>query len=233
MAAPGLARYQDGVNGHVDGKFWLPAEVDVSIRPGWFYHATEDDRVRTPENLMQIYYESVGRGASLLLNVPPDRRGLIHEKDAAALRQFRAMRDALFANNLAKDATASADSVRGAAERFAAANVIDEDRTTYWTTDDGVSQGQIEIDLGKPTAFNHIVLQEYVELGQRIQKFTVEARVDGQWQPITDGTSVGWKRILKFDTVTGDALRIRIDEARPCPMVSTVGIYKGPDAAEN
>lgn len=225
VAAPGLTRYQDGVNGHADGAQWLPAEVDVSIRPGWFYHAKEDKKVHTPENLMQIYYESVGRGASFLLNIPPDPRGLIHEADVAALRGFRALRDATFANNVARTARAQASAVRGPDPRFAAANVLDDDRTTYWATDDGVTTGHLEITLAAPALLNHVVLQEYIELGQRIQAFTIEARVDGTWKIVAQGTSIGWKRILRFDPVTADAVRIRIDAAKACPTLSTVGIY--------
>jgi alpha-L-fucosidase len=138
-AAPGLTLYQEAVNGHADGAQWLPAEVDVSIRPGWFHHAREDKKVRTPDNLLHIYYESVGRGASLLLNVPPDRRGLLHENDVAALRGLRERLDAIFGEDLAAGAAVKASNTRGEAAAFAAGNVVDGDRATYWAANDGVS----------------------------------------------------------------------------------------------
>ncbi len=224
--APGYTKYQNGVNGQSDGKYWLPAEVDVSIRPGWFYHAKEDGKVKSPEELRKIYYESVGRGASLLLNVPPDQRGLIHENDVASLRGLRKLLDATFATNLAASAKVSATNVRGKSAQFAATNVIDTDRSTYWATDDGVTDATLELTLDKPKTFNNVLLQEYIELGQRILKFAVEARVDGAWRTIAEGTSVGWKRLLRTDSVTADAVRIHIESAKACPTLSTVGLYQ-------
>lgn len=226
--APGQSNYKESPHGHADGEQWLPAEVDVSIRPGWFYHAKEDEKVRTPENLMQIYYESVGRGASLLLNLPPDPRGLINEHDVAALQGFRKLLDATFAENLATKASATANHVRGNADAFAAGNVLDDNRATYWTTDDADTDAMLEIDLGGAKRFDHIVLQEYIELGQRILHLNIEAREDGKWKPLAEATSIGWKRILTFPPCTADAIRIHIDKARACPMLSSVAIYAGP-----
>jgi alpha-L-fucosidase len=223
--APGMSMYEEAVNGHADGKFWLPAEVDVSIRPGWFYHPKEDDKVRTPENLLKIYYESVGRGTTLLLNVPPDRRGLIHENDAAALRGLRAILDQTFTVNLAEGAAAVADRVRGNAEQFSASNLVDDDRTTYWATDDGDTEATIEITLPESTTFDHVVLQEYIELGQRILRFSVHARKGDSWERIAEGTSIGWKRILPIEPVTTDAIQVHIEEARACPTLSTVSLH--------
>jgi alpha-L-fucosidase len=226
--APGLTRYEEAVNGHVDGRYWMPAEVDVSIRPGWFYHADQNDKVRTPENLLKIYYESVGRGTTLLLNVPPDPRGLIHENDIAALRGLRTLLDQIFDVNLAAGATATADHVRGNAATFAATQVLDEDRTTYWSTDDGVTEATLEITLPEPKTFDHIVLQEYIELGQRILRFSVSAHTNGAWERIAEGTSIGWKRILTTDPVTAGAVRIHIEAAKASPTLSTVALYAGP-----
>ena len=228
--APGLTDYKQGQNGHVDGKHWMPAEVDVSIRPGWFYHAKEDERVKTPEKLLEIYYESVGRGAGLLLNLPPDRRGLIHENDVAALEGLRALLDAIFDDNLAAGTAASADNVRGNADAFAAANVTDDDRSTYWATDDGITEATLTVDCGTSRRFDHIVLQEYVELGQRVLEFAVQARIGNTWQCIAKGTSIGWKRILHIDPVTADAVRLVINNAKASPTIATFGIYAGPAA---
>ncbi len=228
QVAPGLTRYQDGEHGHVDGEFWMPAEVDVSIRPGWFYHAKEDDKVRTPENLLKLYYESVGRGASLLLNLPPDRRGRIHERDVEALQGLRRLLDETFDENLARDAVAVADHVRGDAQRFAASNVLDDNRATYWATNDDVTTATLEVTLPEVREINVVVLQEYIELGQRIRRFTIEAQDGDTWRNIGAGTSIGWKRILPVQRVNTKAVRIRIDAAEACPVLSTVGLYEGP-----
>ncbi len=231
VPAPGLTDYKQGQNGHADGQYWMPAEVDVSIRPGWFYHAKEDGQVKPPEQLLEIYYESVGRGASLLLNLPPDRRGRIHENDVAALQGLRALLDDIFAENLAAAAAVRASNVRGGAAAFAAAHVADGDRATYWAADDGVTGARVELDFGKPRRFDHVVLQEYVELGQRVRAFEIEARVAGVWTPITEGTSIGWKRILHFKPVRAAGVRLVIREAAACPAIATVGVYAGPAAA--
>lgn len=226
--APGLTKYQEAQNGHADGEYWMPAEVDVSIRPGWFYHKKQDDDVRSAENLMQIYYESVGRGAGLLLNIPPDRRGHFHENDVASLKAFREKRDAIFSVNLAAGATVSADNVRGNSDRFAAGNVLDGHQATYWATDDGVSKATLALAFEQPTTLDHVVLQEYIELGQRIRKFHIDAEVDGVWKPLAEGTSVGWKRILHFATVTTQRLRVVVDEAAACPTLRSIGVYATP-----
>jgi alpha-L-fucosidase len=226
--APGVVKYREGVNGHADGKYWLPAEVDVSIRPGWFYHESQNDEVRSPENLMELYYQSVGRGASLLLNVPPDDRGLVHENDIAALMGFKALRDAAFRTDLARGAKAAADNVRGNTAAWAAANVLDGNRKTCWATDDGVTEASLTLATDAPVTFNHVVLREYIELGQRILKFSVEAQVEDEWKTIAEGTSIGWKRILRTGAVTTDQVRVNILEAKACPMLSAVSLYAGP-----
>lgn len=226
--APGLVKYKEGVNGHADGEFWLPAEVDVSIRPGWFYHEDQNEKVRTPENLINLYYQSVGRGASLLLNIPPDPRGLIHENDGAALMGFKKLRDALFAEDLAQGATATADNTRGNDAAFAAAHVLDCDHTTYWAADDGVTTAAIVLDFDGPRTFDHVVLQEYIALGQRIRKYSVEAWVDSAWKTVGEGTSIGWKRILQTGRVTAAKVRVNILEAKACPTLATLAFYAGP-----
>ncbi|HRK33428.1 MAG TPA: alpha-L-fucosidase [Candidatus Hydrogenedentes bacterium] len=223
--APGQTLYEEAQNGHADGALWLPAEADVSIRPGWFYHAAEDAKVRTPEDLVNLYYHSVGRGATLLLNLPPDRRGLIHENDVAALRGMRKILDETFKTDLTKDAMAKTSNFRGYAEEFGAARVLDGDRNTFWTTDDDVTKAYVEISFPEQRTASHIVLQEYIELGQRILRFTVEARIDGAWRAVAKGTSIGWKRILRIEPATTDAMRIRIDEAKASPMLASLSIY--------
>jgi len=217
-------------HGHADGPKWLPAEVDVSIRPGWFYHEKEDRAVKSPARLMKIYYESVGRGASLLLNLPPDRRGRIHERDVESLMGFRALREQVFSDNLARRARLAASSTRGNEDRFGVLNLTDERVDTYWATDDDVRKASVTLDFGKAIRFDHVVIQEHIALGQRIRRFSVEAERGGNhWEPVADGTSVGWKRIVKFQPCKSRRLRVSF-ESDACPVVSEIAVYAGPDA---
>ncbi len=159
--------------GHEDGNYWVPAEVDVSIRRGWFYHSTQDSLVRSPENLMELYYSSVGRNSNLLLNVPPDRRGLLHENDVKSLLKFRELREKEFENNLAKGRRVEASNTRGKA--FGASNVNDDNPDTYWAANDHQTSADLVIDLGSGTEVNRIIIQEYIKLGQRVKEFKVSA----------------------------------------------------------
>lgn len=211
--------------GSADGTHWIPAEVDVSIRPGWFYHAKEDQKVRTPENLFDIYLTSVGRGSTLLLNVPPDRRGLIHENDVKALTGWKEMIDREFKTNLALKTKATASSHRGKVANYAASNVTDGDKNTYWTTNDDVTTGSVEIDLGKAQTVKYVTLKEHIQLGQRVKAFTVEAWQNGQWQKIANATTIGYKRILKLAPVTTQKIRVSITESKSCPVISEVEVY--------
>jgi alpha-L-fucosidase len=214
--------------GHEDGSYWVPAEVDVSIRPGWFYHQTQDSLVRTPENLMELYYSSVGRNSNLLLNVPPDRRGLLNEKDVASLLAFRELREKEFAVEVAKGKKVTASEFRG--KGFHSLNINDGNPETYWATDDDKLSADFVIDLGAPTEVNRILLQEYVKLGQRVQEFTVEALVDGNWQKVADGTTIGYKIIRKFPVVNATKIRVNILKAKACPVISNAELYRSPGA---
>jgi alpha-L-fucosidase len=212
--------------GHPEGSRWIPAEVDVSIRPGWFYHADEDDKVRTPDNLFGIYLTSVGRGANLLLNLPPDRRGLIHEKDSAALMGWKQLLDEAFSNNYAQNATASSETVRGRHPQYAASNMLDGDNSTYWATNDEDTTASFIITLPEPALIKYVLLQEYIPLGQRIRSFEVMAEVDGTWQQVAASTTIGYKKILKLDKPVNTAkVRVQISSAKASPLVSNVEIY--------
>lgn len=215
--------------GDRNGDQWIPAEVDVSIRPGWFYHASEDSRVKTPEQLLKIYYESVGRGANLILNLPPDRRGRIHENDVASLKAWRATLDATFSNDLARGARVTASGTRGGDRRFSPANVVDGKRNTYWSTDDGETTPWVQVDLGKPTTFNVVRIREHLPLGQRIGRLVVEVPEGAGWREIGSATSIGNQRLLRLEPVTADRVRVRIVEAPVCPAISEVGLFLEPD----
>lgn len=211
--------------GSENGTKWIPAEVDVSIRKGWFYHAAEDTLVKTPQQLFDIYLTSVGRGSTLLLNVPPDQRGLFHEQDVAALRGFRKLLDTEFKTNLAKQAVAKASSFRGSDAAFAASGLIDGNAETYWATDDNVTTGTIEIDLDEKKLLKYIVLQEYIRLGQRIKAFTVDVWKDAAWQQAASATTIGYKRILKISPTETTKIRITITGAKACPVLSNLELY--------
>ena len=211
--------------GSPDGNKWIPAEVDVSIRPGWFYHKEQDSLVKTPEQLFSIYLTSVGRGSTLLLNIPPDKRGLFHENDIKALKGFREILNREFKTNFAKKAKVIASSYRGKAKTYAASNITDGNKNTYWATDDNVTTGSFEIDLGKTPTIKYILLQEYIQLGQRVKSFTVEVWKANAWQKIAEGTTIGYKRILAVDPVSTNKIKIDINGSKACPLISNVEIY--------
>ncbi len=211
--------------GSEDGDKWIPAEVDVSIRPGWFYHADEDGKVKTPEALFEIYLSSVGRGSNLLLNVPPDRRGLLHEHDVEALTGWKELLDEAFSHDLAFQKKASADNVRGNHRKYAAQNITDGDKETYWATDDKVTAAAITIDLENETGIEYISIQEYIRSGQRVRTFDVEVYRDGAWEKVASSTTIGYKKILRVGPVSTSKVRIRITGARACPLISNIEIY--------
>ncbi len=210
--------------GNENGTHWIPAECDVSIRPGWFYHSKEDSLVKTPEQLFEIYLKSVGRGSLLLLNVPPDRRGLFHENDVKSLQGFRKLLDTEFKINLALHADVKAD-YRGNDKTFSTKNLTDGNNETYWATDDDQTAGSFEIDLAKTTKVKYILLQEYIKLGQRVKSFSVEVWKDEQWQPAAQATTIGYKRILRIDPVETGKIKITIVASKACPVISNVELY--------
>ncbi|MBL7871344.1 MAG: alpha-L-fucosidase [Cyclobacteriaceae bacterium] len=211
--------------GSENGSHWVPAEVDVSIRKGWFYHAEEDSLVKTPEQLFDIYLTSVGRGSTLLLNVPPDRRGLIHENDVASLQGFRELLDAEFKTDLALNKKVSASSHRGNDKQYSPSNLTDSNPNTYWSTDDETLSGILEIDLGESKKIKYIVLQEDIRLGQRVKSFTIEINKNSEWQKISAATTIGYKRILRLEPIETDKVKITITNSKACPVISNLEIY--------
>ncbi len=218
-----------GLNsGERPGKDWVPAECDVSIRPGWFYHAHEDAKVKTPDELLNIFYASVGRGCCLNLNLPPDRRGRIHENDIKSLREFRRILDATFANDLARGAKITASHTRGDDPRFAARNVADGRPETFWATGDGARGPEVILNLGKPVTFNVVRLREYLPLGQRVSLFALDSWQDSQWREFYKGSSIGSQRLIRMREITTPQLRLRILKASICPAIADFGIFREP-----
>jgi alpha-L-fucosidase len=219
---------QGQTTGHEGGSDWIPAEADVSIRPGWFYHPAEDDKVKTVAELMEIYERSVGQNAVLLLNVPPDRRGLLHEHDVARMREFRLAVEATYTHDLARGRPAVASNVRGGAPQFAATRALDAEPGTYWATDDGVRAASLEVDLGAAATFDRVLLQEPIALGQRVKSFVIEAEEGGAWKEIARGKTIGHKRIVRLPPRSARRIRVRVEDARGCPALSRLGLFRTP-----
>ena len=212
--------------GDENGTEWLPAEVDVSIRPGWFYHQNEDDKVKTVDELCEIYYNSVGRNANLLLNFPIAPNGRIHPIDSTRIMEFYQTISNELSHNLLADAKVKADNERG--RRYSASKVNDNDPETYWATTDDHSFGTISFTMDKPVTMSRVMIQEYVKLGQRVKSFYMEGELDGQWFKITpydSTTTVGYKRIVRFDPVKLDKLVIYFEESRGPLSISNIEAY--------
>lgn len=207
-SAPGAADRFLLNHGVREGASWLPAECDVSIRPGWFYHRSEDDAVRTPGNLMELYYASVGRGAALNLNLPPDRRGLIHENDCASLERFAAHRRRVFGTDLAAAAVCTATSTLGDLEEHDAARVLEHDEASFWIAGEGAGEAAIIIELGRPVRCNVVELREHLPLGQSIDAYRIESWDHGTWRPFCAGSGIGHRRLLRGCERTTTRFRI-------------------------
>ncbi|MBR4130556.1 MAG: alpha-L-fucosidase [Bacteroidaceae bacterium] len=227
--APGNAKNYGLQHGDVGGTHWIPAEVDVSIRPGWFYHQSEDDKVKTVEQLMDIYYTSVGRGANLILNVPPTKEGLVHPIDSARLVAFGEALQREFSRPLKAKAIKSWKATN---ERkgFAASNVSKSGRKTYWATDDDVREATLTMTLKKPVSLYRLRLCEPIQLGQRIESFQVEALTkEGEWEGIATGTTIGPQRLLRLPEKEVQALRVTVNSASSCPLLSEVQLFLPPE----
>ena len=211
--------------GQEDGKNYVPAEVDVSIRPGWFYHAEEDAKVKTPEKLFEIYLSSVGRGSNLILNIPPDRRGILHENDVKALLGWKKMIDEAFKTNLALKSKVQADTYRGNSKQFEASNVTDGNKESYWSTDDAVTTGNLIVDLGSARTIKYITLQEYVKLGQRVKSFTISLWENKKWVEVSKGSTIGYKRIVRIEPTQSEKVKIEITASKASPLISNIQIY--------
>lgn len=231
---PGYEKSYELQYGHADGNQWVPAECDVSIRPGWFYHPEEDDRVKSPDQLVDLYYRSVGHNATLLLNFPVDRRGLIHPVDSANAVRFHEMIQQQLKTNLVAGMTPKVSNERGG--DFVASALTDDNFDTYWATEDGVTTADIEFSFDTPTRMNRMMLQEYIPLGQRVKSFVVEYLDKDTWLPVKlneETTTIGYKRLLRFETVETKGIRIRITDARGPLCLSNVGVYDAGNVSDS
>lgn len=213
------------------GSMWMPGEVDVSVRPGWYYHAAEDNKVKSVAQLVDIYYQSVGRNANLLLSFCPDRHGRIHPIDSVRTIEWWKTIQRELKDNILVHAKVTADQVRG--QGFEASRVSDGRSDTYWATPDGVSAGVLTFTFDTPQKVNRLLLQEYIELGQRVASFKVEYQTsDGTFVPLPlteKTTTIGYKRILRFNTVETRALRVNFERAKGPLCIANVEAFLAPN----
>ena len=225
FTGPPLSRrdLNEGIKG---ANTWTAAETDVSIRPGWFWRETENSKVKSLQHLLKIYYESVGRNSLLLLNVPADTRGLIHEVDSTRLMELHSALDEIFSVDIAEGASVEADNIRGGSRRFCAQNLLKKDYDKYWAVEDTVTKASFVVKLPELRTFNRVMLQEYIPLGQRVSAFTVEALAeDGTWTPIARESTIGYKRIVHVPVTTTTAVRVNIEESEACPVLNGFALY--------
>lgn len=231
---PGYPNYPELQFGYPDGDQWTAAECDVSIRPGWFYHPEEDDKVKSPEQLADLYYRSVGHNATLLLNFPVDRNGLINPIDSANAVNFHKLIQRELGNNLVAGMKPKVSNERGG--QFAAQALTDGSWDTYWATGDGVTSADITFTFKKARKMNRIMLQEFIPLGQRVKKFAVEwLDKNGTWKAVEQGeetTTIGYKRLLRFLTVETKGLRVHILDSRGPICMNNIGVYYGGEDAQ-
>lgn len=222
VAVPGQSNYPQSPGGIRDGKFWMPAECDVPLRSGWFYHPNQ--KPKTAEQLFDLYLKSVGRGAALDLGLAPDTRGLLCDEDVKVLKDFGQLLKNTFSNNLAKTAQVKASNSRGKA--FKAKLLIDQNNNSYWATSDKVKEAEITLSFAQPIQFDIISLQEYIALGQRIAGFEVDNFEQGQWVKIAQGESIGAKRLIQLNkAISTSKLRIRITKSPVAITLSEIGLY--------
>jgi alpha-L-fucosidase len=230
-ASPGDVRERESPAGHRHGTHWLPAECDVSIRPGWFWHENENARVKTPAQLIDLYYKSAGRGANLLLNVPPNRDGLLQAEDIAALQGLHSYLSTTFGTDLAAKAKASASNVRGKSSAFAAGNLVDGRPDTAWATDDDVHTPEAILDFAHDASFRVISVAEDIRYGQRVDAFGVDRWNAGSWEQIAAATSIGPRRFLRLDhAVESTRLRLRITQSSASPVLTQLAVFAEADA---
>lgn len=214
LFVPGSPLYAQLTKGHEGGSHWVPAECDVSIRPGWFWRATENDKVKSPETLLDLYLRSVGQNGSFLLNVPPDTRGFIHENDVKSLLEFKQLRDELFSQpTTIKGMTASSGDPTG---------LNDTTRNTFWAPSPRAATHWVRFDVNRGTQVRTVVLQEAIQFGQTVTSFEVNSGVE-----IAKGTTIGAKRIFHLKSpVTVDQLELRIKSSRGPVKLASVQFYR-------
>lgn len=227
VAVPGATESHNAETGDRNGKYWIPAECDVPQRPGWFYHEEQNSRVKTPNELFEIYLKSVGRGACMNLGLAPMPSGTLHEHDVKSLQAFGKKVKETFRTNLAKGASITASNTRNDdSTTYSTAFIIDDDRYSYWATDDAKTSATLEIKLQSPAKFDLIQLRENIKLGQRIDSVSVEQWENNSWKPLAKATSIGANRLIKLEQPQ-TASRLRLHVYAPVAItLSDFGLFK-------
>lgn len=202
---------------------WVPPECDVSIRSGWFWHKNEQPK--TLNSLLEIFYESVGRNCMLLLNVPPNSTGLLADEDVHVLRQFKDILTSIFSINLAGNAVVTASSVRGSSSQFGPSQIFSDDVFTYWAPEEGQTTWYLLIDLRDVVSFNVLCIKEAIQLGQRVSQYHLDILKDGSWHTVVNGTTIGYKRLERFELTRSQFLKLTIDQAQVEPLIAYFGLY--------
>ncbi|MBD1433151.1 alpha-L-fucosidase [Sphingobacterium sp. DN00404] len=225
-ALPGASDYSESETGTRHGEHWIPAECDVPHRPGWFYHPDQDSQVKTPDELFEIYLKSVGRGANMNLGLAPMPAGYLHANDVKSLGAFGRKVEKTFETNLAEGAQVKASNVRGNSNKFETKWILDNDRYTYYASDDDVLEPELEVTLTSEQEFDIIRLRENIKLGQRLDSVSVSIFHDKEWVPLASATSIGANRLIYLDKpVKATKLKMKL-YAPVAPTLSDFGLFK-------
>ncbi len=224
----GMPEYSEKYSaGQENGTHWVPAEADVSIRPGWYYHPYEDHKVKSLPELLDIYYYSIGRNSSLLLNFPVDTRGLIHENDIAQVEKLSAKIKEDFQYNLVEKVRKKQASI-SLGRGYGIEEALDGDLGTYWAAPEGQLTGDLVLEFAEPVKVNRLMVQEHIPLGQRVKAFKVQAKVNGEWVPWSQGSTIGYKRILRLDEKEVEGVRLHIEDAKASPTIANLALFQAP-----
>jgi len=221
----GMPDFHRFAPGQENGTHWIPTETDVSIRPGWYYHPEQDEEVKSLEKLVDIYFNSVGLNSSLLLNIPVDHRGLIHENDEEKLMQLAQFIQTTFKQNILQGAQVIAPQTRSDYDPNV---LLDHNNNTYWAAKDEAAQVVLTATMDTPQKANVFEVREYLPMGQRIKLFSLEVQTEGVWKTVKESTTVGNKRLVRFDTTMVEAIRFSIHDAKAAPVLSEIGLYLTP-----
>ena len=222
----GMPDFQRFASGQENGTHWVPTETDVSIRPGWYYHPEQDDQVKSLSKLVDIYYNSVGLNSSLLLNLPVDNRGLIHENEVKNLKALADYLNTTFSYNYSRGQRVKTSSTL---KGYDNKDLIDDDKKTYWASGVNDQNPTIEIHLDNPALVNTFMIQEYLPMGQRVKSFYFEVFSDGNWEKIYEGSTIGNKRLIRFETQNIEKARFTVNDKKAQIVISNIGLFKAKD----